>query len=214
MLNPHTQTPLTWFGDEPAPGRLGVVLLHGRTQSPAQMKELLVDRLALRNVSYAAPSASGNTWYPNSFLVPVMENEPSRWHALEAVQFASDGLSERGIGLASQVVLGFSQGACLGAEYVYRSGRRCGALLALTGGLMGPPGTTWEPGRWTDMPVLLGGSRDDPWVPATRMEETAAVFKASGARVELTFYEGSAHGVPDDQVQRARAVLLGLGATS
>ena len=40
--------------------------------------------------------------------------------------------------------MGFSQGACLACEHVYRQRRRFGALVALTGGLIGPPGLRWE----------------------------------------------------------------------
>jgi len=51
-----------------------------------------------------------------------------------AVQVALDA----GIPQKRVVVLGFSQGACLATEYVYRNSARYGGIAALSGGLIGP----------------------------------------------------------------------------
>jgi predicted esterase len=213
-MNPHLEVPLAWFGDEPSAQGLGVVLLHGRTQSPGAMKGLVVDRLALGRVTWAAPTAAGQSWYPKGFLAERVENEPSLIQALEAVRATCDALASRGVPLHRQVVLGFSQGACLAAEFLYRTRLRPAALVALTGGLIGPGGTTWavEPSTWAGMPVVLGGSAEDAWVPAWRMEETAKVFASGGAEVACPFFPGNAHEVPDAQVAATRALLTSLGA--
>ena len=207
---------VSWFGAAPEKAKLGVLLLHGRTQNPEIMRELLVERLAVPAVCYLAPRAEGDSWYPAGFLAPSADNEPRLSQSLAALERCTALLAERGFLPATQVVLGFSQGACLGSEFVWRAQRRFGALLALTGGLIGPPDKrTWarmQEGTeaWTDMPVLLGGSSDDPWVPAFRMRETAEVFTAHGARVQLKFYESNTHEVPDDQVALVRDVLVKL----
>ncbi len=211
--NPHREAPTTWLGAPPDRARLAVVLLHGRAQTPAIIDEIVVRRLALADVCFAAPSAAGQTWYPGSFLLPVADNEPALSHALAAVADVSDELASFGFARESQVVLGFSQGACLGSELVYRSGARFAALVALTGGLMGPPGVTrWDStvDAWVDMPVILGGASEDPWVPMSRMRETAEVFAARGARVDARFHDGKIHEIPDDQIDRVRALLQSL----
>ena len=79
---------------------------------------------------------------------------------------------------------GSRRARCLACEALYRAGRRVGALIAFTGGLIGPPDTAWSlrDAAFADMPVLLGGSRDDPFVPATRMSATAVALRQRGAR--------------------------------
>lgn len=145
--------------------------------------------------------------------------------ALERLTALSDQLTAQGWPLSTQVLMGFSQGACLVCEHVYRRRRRVAALVAFTGGLIGPPGQRWRGGAQTadgdgdgdadvylDMPVLIGGSDVDPWVPATRMRETAEVFRRLGARVTMELVPGTGHVVGDQQIAAARALLEGLPA--
>jgi phospholipase/carboxylesterase len=212
--NRHLEAPLALFGPPPTSARVVVILLHGRGHSPATMEQAVVRRVGLPDVAYLAPTAANQTWYPAGFMAPLAENEPQLSHALERVREVSDELVRRGVPTEAQVLLGFSQGACLACDFVYREPRRFGALVALTGGLIGPPGTRWNaaPDAWVDMPVLLGGSEDDPWVPASRMRETAEVFRAGGAGVNATFHEGTAHEVTDAQIALTRALFDKLRA--
>src|SRR5438034_710584 len=105
---------------------------------------------------------------------------------------------------ARVVVVGFSQGACLAAEYGLRRPGRCGALVMFTGGLIGPPGTSWRlaPPATTlgGLPVLLTGSDVDEWVPETRVRETASVLTALGADVRCHIYAGRDHLVCDEEL--------------
>jgi phospholipase/carboxylesterase len=209
-------TELAWFGEPAATARLGVLLVHGRTQDPEAMREMLVDRLALPGVRYLAPRSVGDSWYPSGFLAPAADNEPRLTESIAALGACSEVLAAEGFPQPAQVVLGFSQGACLGSEYVWRSQQAFGALLALTGGLIGPKESRhWahtDPGAraWNGMPVLLGGSTEDPWVPAFTMRETADVFASHGAQVRIKLYESKVHEVPDDQIALARAILTEL----
>jgi hypothetical protein len=58
--------------------------------------------------------------------------------------------------------------------------------MALTGGLIGPPGTPRDyPGSLAGTPVFLGTSDPDPHVPFARVKETEEVFSRMGARVDL-----------------------------
>jgi hypothetical protein len=70
------------------------------------------------------------------------------------------------------LLLGFSQGACLTAEFAVRHAGRYGGLIVFSGGLIGPPGSTWDvAGDFAGTPVFLGCSDVDahvvPDVPAT-----------------------------------------------
>jgi phospholipase/carboxylesterase len=209
-MNPHLETPASWFGAAPADARLGVVLLHGRGQSPAHMEEQVVRRLGLSDVCYLAPLAAGSTWYPAKFLAPREDNEPSLTWALEAVAAAVTKLSSLGFAPHRQAIVGFSQGACLAADYTFHAPHRFAAIGLLTGGLIGPQGTRWPAAPRATLEgvqVLLGGSEEDPWVPAWRMKETEGVFAAAGARALLRLFSGAAHEVPDAQVELLRELL-------
>jgi len=189
-----------------------VILLHGRGQDPRDLEPMIVARIGLPEVAYVAPQAADRTWYPAGFMMPVEQNQPSLDFALARIAALADDLAAQGIPLEEQVIFGYSQGACLASEYVFRRRQRVAALCAFTGGLIGPDGTTWETAEplFDGMPVLLGGASQDPWVPAARMLETAAVFRQLGARVDAPIYPSAVHGVNDDQIGRARAILSAI----
>ena len=210
--NPHLRTAPLLCGAPIAKARVVVILVHGRGQSPEEIEEHVARRIDLGDVAYVAPAAADRTWYPVRFMAPALENEPHLTFAVERLAALSDELAATGRPVAAQVLMGFSQGACLACELVYRRRRRFAALCAFTGGLPGPPGTRWDAAvdeNVRDMPVLLGGSDDDPWVPASRMRETADLYTRLGARVTLNLYAGTEHTVRDEQIADARALLSG-----
>jgi phospholipase/carboxylesterase len=211
--NPHMQPPAAHFGAALASARLVVILVHGRGQRPADLDETLVRRLDLPDLAYLAPAAADQTWYPGGFMLPTEQNQPRLGFALARLTALSDALAAGGRPVSNQVLMGFSQGACLVCEQAYRQGRRYGALIAFTGGLIGPPGLAWDAddaGALGEMSVLLGGSDADPWVPATRMQETAEVFRRLGASVEIELYPGMGHLIGDQQIAAARRLLVRL----
>lgn len=211
MNNPHLmQTPL-WVGTSKT---LGVIALHGRGQSPELMLEFLGDALT-DNVCAIIPRAAQGSWYSRRFMEAGVENDEAVARALDAVAWASGELSARGISTSRQVLVGFSQGGCLACEYVWRRRAKLGALAALTGGLLGAEGTRWEAPdvSFAGMPVHIGGSVDDEWVPSSRMRETAAVFEKTGARVDTWFRPGAEHSVPPEQRALLRKVILDVEAT-
>jgi predicted esterase len=183
-----------------------VILLHGRGRDAADVLTL-ASRMGLGDeLDVVAPDAPGNTWYPQSFLAPLEDNEPWLSAALSTV----DGLLA-GAGDPADVVLGgFSQGACLAAEYALRNPRRYAGLLLFTGGFIGPPG--WFPprtGAFAGTPCFLGTADPDDWVPVWRVHETASVLGALGASVSLRVYPGMDHLVNDEEIELARSVVIG-----
>ena len=140
----------------------------------------LAEVLAQPDLAYLAPQAMCLSWYPYSFLAPIVRNEPFLSSALEMVDRLLVRLVSDGLPLDKVVLLGFSQGACLELEYAARHARRYGALVGLSGGLIGPDGTPRDyPGQFAGTPVLLGCSDTDPHIPLTRVHETARVFRSS-----------------------------------
>lgn len=187
--------------------RAAVLLFHGRGRTPDEMIALAA-RMAVPGVAYLAPTADGNSWYPYSFLEPLERNEPALTHALAAYAAAVADLLARGIEQRRLVLIGFSQGACLTAEYAVRHTGRYGGVVLFTGGLIGPPGTRWnQSGAFDGTPIFLGGSTVDAFVPLARMRESAAIFRALGAQVTEQFYDQDGHAVTDGEIAAARAIV-------
>ena len=170
----------------------------------------IADRLRLGDLAWLAPAAFENSWYPNRFMEPLVANQPMLDHALESVHTLVTGLGADGFSPDRIVLLGFSQGACLVAEYAVRNARRYAGIVAFTGGLIGPPGSTWNfGGSFEGTPAFLGTSDVDEWVPASRVLETEKILSARGARVELEVYPRMEHVVCDDEIRRARKLISG-----
>jgi predicted esterase len=178
-----------------------VVLLHGRGASARDILGLAEPLSAGKKLAFLAPQAVGFSWYPLSFLAPREQNEPQLSAALHKVAAVID--QARAAGFAPHRILlgGFSQGACLATEFVATHPARWAGLLAFSGGLIGPPGSSLaRPGDLAGTPAFLGGSDPDPHVPWSRMEESAAVLTAMGAQVELRRYPGEPHSVNGEEL--------------
>jgi predicted esterase len=189
-----------------------VVMLHGRGASPENILDL-VPRLARPDVTYLAPAAANRTWYPHSFMAEIASNEPDLSSALAAVGSLVGRLEAHGVPRSRVILLGFSQGACLAAEFAVRQPSRYGGIILFSGGVIGPPGTRWDDsGRFDGTPMFLGCSDVDRHVPETRVTETAELFGRMGADVNKRIYPGMGHVVNDDEIAWAQRLLDGAAA--
>ncbi|MEO7192096.1 MAG: dienelactone hydrolase family protein [Vicinamibacterales bacterium] len=187
-----------------------VLMLHGRGASPQDILGL-VPHLDCPAATYLAPAAANRTWYPLSFLSEISRNEPDLSSALCVVEQIVQDCEQRGIKRDRIVLLGFSQGACLAAEFAVRHPGRWGGVVVFSGGLIGPPGTTWDTtGDFAGTPVFLGCSDVDAHIPKTRVEESAVVFSRMGADVTTRIYPGMGHTVNDDEIEHARKMLKSI----
>ena len=194
-------------GPPPEQAAAALILLHGRGAAAQGMLDLYAE-LDLPALAALAPQAAGNTWYPQSFLAPIRDNQPYLDSALRRVETLVADLIARGMAPARIALLGFSQGACLTTEFAARHPRPYGAILGLTGGLIGPPGTPREyAGSLQGARVFLGAGDPDPHVPFARVQETQAVLQSMGAQVELRRYPGMPHSVNADELAACRALL-------
>lgn len=208
LNNPHLAMPVKTFGPSMAEAKVAVILVHGRGQSPEVMHDLVVRRFAPNDFAWVAPSAANGSWYPERFLEPLEKNEPWLSQALEVLECLSDELARTGIPYDQQIFIGFSQGACLCCEYIWRSQRRYKALIAFTGALIGPErlACTTANRNIAGMPVLLSTWMDDPWVPIEYVRQTAEHFLGIGADVSLKVEEAIEHGILDCELLNARAI--------
>lgn len=208
LVNPHLLTQIEYFGAPVESASAVVVLVHGRGQSPQYMADNLVDPLGRADIAFVAPAAADNTWYPTSFLAPLADNQPRLDQTMQRFAVIRDDLFGEGVGPERIVWCGFSQGACVVSEFVSRDPRRWGGLIALTGGLIGPPGTDWViDGSFEGMPAYFSTSEADPFVPEDRVRDSAARFAAAGARVTVEFHLGREHEISAAEIDRARFAL-------
>jgi predicted esterase len=215
-MQPHFGNPISYGGAEIDSAPAAMILVHGRGASPAGILDLF-DHLDRPQLAAIAPAAAGGTWYPYSFMAPREQNEPGITSALFVLESLVRDLLERGYSSRKIMLLGFSQGACLSSEFVLRHPRRYGGLMALSGGLIGPPGTKWDnvTASLEGTPVFLGCSDIDPHIPLARVIETDEVFRRIGADVERRIYPGMPHTVTEDEiafVQRAIDAMLAAHA--
>ncbi len=212
--DPHAQQPILRAGPPPERADATLMLLHGRGASADSILPLQGE-LSVPSVAAIAPQAAGHTWYPYSFLAPIDDNQPFLDSALLRVESLVSDLLARGVASEKIALLGFSQGACLVCESVARHPRRYGAVIAFTGGLIGPPGTPRDyDGSLAGAPIFLGSGDPDPHVPFERVEETARVFARMGANVELRRYPGLAHTINEDELAAARSLLQNVASRS
>src|SRR5918993_435662 len=159
----------------------GLIAIHGRG-ADAEDIIALAREVAPHGVTILAPQAAGNTWYPYRFLEPTERNEPYLSSALWIVADLIAQLGEQGIPSERVALLGFSQGACLALEAAARNARRYAGVIGFSGGLIGPPGTSFDfAGSLDRTTVFIGSSDVDPHIPKERVEESAAALQRLGA---------------------------------
>ncbi|RQH00863.1 alpha/beta hydrolase [Natrarchaeobius oligotrophus] len=209
---PHQGQPLVTGGTPLEEADAATVLVHGRGATARSILGIGTE-VHREGVALLAPQAAGNEWYPNSFLAPVESNEPGRTSGLRAVADAIEAAGDAGVPSERVLILGFSQGGCLASEFVARTPRRYGGIVALSGGLIGESADLEEyasdAGADTDGSgdaglegtlAFLGCSDVDPHIPLERVHETTRVLEALGADVTERIYEGMGHGVNEDEL--------------
>jgi len=205
--DPHAGQPVRTAGATLEDARAAVVMVHGRGAS-AESILTLAAALPTAGVAFLAPQAAGGTWYPLGFMNPIARNEPGISSGMRAIDRVLARVAEADVPPERTVLLGFSQGACLATEYAARNARRYGAIVGLSGGLIGPDGTPRDyPGSLDRTPVFLGCSDVDFHIPEARVRETARVLGGLGARVDMRLYPGMGHLVNEDEIDAVRALL-------
>ncbi|MCX7559544.1 dienelactone hydrolase family protein [Sulfitobacter sp. F26204] len=219
--DPHGQGRLLSDGAPLSRARLAMIMLHGRGGAPEDMLRL-AKHLGLPDIAVRAPEAAGNSWWPDSFLAPLPNNEPGLSSALAVIENIAQQLGKEGISPDRTVVLGFSQGACLALEYAARAGTRFAGVAGLSGGLVGTKdgtGTRQQAlynhvekefvydGRMDGTPVLLGCHERDPHIPLARVKTTQKSFSDMGADVTTQIYPGEGHGIVEEEIKALRSIL-------
>lgn len=207
---PHQGARILTGGAPVASARGALILTHGRGAT-AESILTLAPLLGADDLAWFAPQASGNTWYPFSFLSPISQNEPGISSGIQLLAELVASIERQGIAAERIALAGFSQGACLTLEFGARHARRYGALVGFSGGLIGPDGTPRDyAGSLAGTPVFLGCSDIDSHIPLQRVHESARVLEGLGGAVDERIYPGMGHQVNDDEIAAVRAILATL----
>jgi len=184
-----------------------LIMVHGRGAS-AKSILTLANHLPVTNFSLFAPQATNNSWYPYSFMAPAAQNQPALDSALEILDKVVQNILDQGIKSQNIYLLGFSQGACLTAEYATRLAQHFGGLLIFTGGLIGQQLNTQNyKGDFAGTSILITTGNPDPHVPVSRVEETAKIMAEKGAVVTQKIYQGRPHTILPEEINLASEIL-------
>ena len=185
-----------------------LIMLHGRGGTADDIlgfaTHLNVDEYAL-----FAPEATGNTWYPLSFLALPEDNEPWLSSALELLNGLVDDINKKGISTDHIYFTGFSQGACLALEFVARNATKYAGVAAFTGGLIGnkiyPENYS---GNFNGTPIFIGSSDPDMHVPVERVHATTQILKNMHADVTEKIYKNMGHTINEDEIENANKLIF------
>jgi len=185
--------------------------MHGRGADAGSMLGF-IDELHTGGMAYIAPQAENLTWYPYRFTEKRDANEPDLSSALHLIDAIVEALGSKNIARDNIYLLGFSQGACVAADYAARHPARYGGIFVLSGGLIGdrldPSDYRGDLGQ---TPVFLGCSDMDFHIPETRVHESAGVFRRLNAGVTEKIYPGLGHSVNREEIDIVKH-LLGTAA--
>lgn len=210
LTNPHQDQSLLAAGESFENASAAMIMIHGRGAT-AENILLLSDELNQPGFVYLAPQAANYSWYPYSFMAPIEDNEPGISSGLEVIANIFRNLESKGISPEKTILLGFSQGACLATEYAARHAKRYGAIVGLSGGLIGPDGTPRDyPGSLEGTAIFLGCSDIDPHIPKERVEQTVEIFEKLNAEVNVQLYPNMGHTINQDEIDQVQSMMKEL----
>ena len=207
LAGPHQSQPIAKAGKPLADATGTMIIIHGRGDSAANILGLS-QAIYHPELSYLAPQAANNSWYPYSFLSPIEQNQPGIDSGLAKVGTLIAEIEAAGIPAERIILAGFSQGACLSAEYAARHPRRYGGLLIFSGGVIGPLGMERnDQGDLAGTPVFIGCSDVDAHIPVERVRQTTTIMKELGAATVEKIYPGMPHTINQDELEEANIIV-------
>ena len=191
-----------------------MILVHGRGSSAMEMLGLAELLRLPKQVMVLAVEANGQQWYPGRFLIPRVENQPYLDSALEVVgECVRIVENEYGLSREKIILGGFSQGACLVADYCARHAQKYGGVVVLSGGLIGSMEEVvvqkWE-GDLQKTSVLVGCDARDVHIPLQWVEKTIEVMKELGGVVFGRIYSGLGHTINQEELEIIRGMVREL----
>jgi len=124
--------------------------------------------------------------------------------ALDA--YVSDALAARGLDASRLALAGFSQGGALALHLGLRRSPACAGIVSFSGWLAGPEHLSGE--IRARPPTLLVHGDADEVVPHAALGATQQALEAAGVPVRAHTCPGLGHGIDDDGLRLAAALLV------
>jgi homogentisate 1,2-dioxygenase len=180
-----------------------VLALHGRGADAGALARVLED-LTERSpeVAIVAPQAQAQQWYALSYKRPLAEHGDAVPNAIARVEKLL-----RELGPERTWLFGFSQGACLASETFARTSLPVPGLIAIAGSRIAPTEAPPIARSLEGRTVVLGASREDPWLAQGDLAITSEGFAKAGAHVTRIDANGKEHHIAALQRLAARELL-------
>jgi phospholipase/carboxylesterase len=204
--------PLLHHGADLAAAQVACIVVHGRGQTQADMMEAIVSRLDLPGVAFVLPKSDGPAWYDARAvdpLTPATCSQLARGFTMLDAVLAGTHATRPDIPV---LLAGFSQGACLAAEYLLARGPVVCAAALLTGCRVGVAADARPLTDLAGLPLYVTGGDADPWIPAAAFHELLSELTAAGARVRSDLFPGRPHEVSAPEIATLSAMLAALAA--
>jgi phospholipase/carboxylesterase len=211
----HQRTNTLIAGKDLSEATSAMILIHGRGATASSIMPLTYELGVPEQMALLAPEATANSWYPYSFMAPVEANQPNLDSALSLINELVEEVISMGISSENIYFLGFSQGACLTAEYIARNAKKYGGAFIYSGGLIGEKlDLAKYHNSFAGTPIVIGCSDIDAHIPLKRVQETSAQLREMGAVVDEQIYPNAPHTVFADEISRSKAILEGKRFTT
>lgn len=201
-------------GAEAENAKVICIFVHGRTQSPADMMEQVIEHLDAPDTRFILPKSAGEAWYSARAIDPLSvearyELGGSLDVLAEVIAFATQQSPN-----AKLVLAGFSQGACLLAEYILLNGKWDGAACLFTGCRVGVAADNLPVSDLTDMPIYISCGDKDPWIPAASYNDMGLTFIDCGVRLKTEVFPGRDHSISATECAALNGMLDNLAANN
>ena len=222
---PHSNTPTYYAGYPIAEATHFLILLHGRYAGGQNQIHPFLPFLKSFpphiKVAIVAPEADNRDWFPKFHYHTIAENEPYLSAAVARVEREIVRIEqERGVDRTKIAVGGFSQGACLTAQYVLKHPGKYWGVFVLSGSIPGKreydipiegTGVVGEDFPRVDLlgiKVFVGCGDSDLFIDAKEVNWVAWAFGVSKANVDKRIYGGMNHMICQDEFDGIRDMLV------
>jgi predicted esterase len=181
--------------------RTALILVHGRGGNAEDIFYALQQHIHIHRSIVLAPQAEDGSWYPQRFLVPQQQNEPYISKSLSVIDKVIRYLyREHRIDTKDVILAGFSQGACLVAEYIKRNPCTYKAVVVMSGGLIGTDTevtdyTSGDEATLNGTPIYIGCDNNDFHIPMARVLLSRQVFEQLRATIYFEEYNNFGHAI-------------------
>ncbi|MBQ2263130.1 MAG: dienelactone hydrolase family protein [Loktanella sp.] len=186
------------------------IVVHGRGQSQQDMRDMIVQRLALKGIRYILPKSDQAGWYLARAIDPLTDD--TRAELQDSLRQISDLITaERAACPGIPLMLcGFSQGACLSAELLLDQPGIADAACLFTACRIGAQSDNLPVNPLDGLNIYASCGDADPWIPAVAHHRMLGDLTRAGARLRCDMFPGRPHAITDTEIAALSDMLQAL----